>query len=147
MFTQVGDNGRRSTDPTISPNLPLTSSPAADDPSNFVTPLPSEPNDIDVPIAIRKGVRSCTQHPISNFVSYSHLSPSYRAFVSKISSICVPNRVQDALVDPKWKHAMIEEIKTLHKNDTWELTKLPKGKRTVGCKWVYTVKHRANGSV
>ena len=65
-------------------------------------------NDLDVPIAVRKGVRSCTQHPISNFVSYSHLSPSYKAFLSKISSIPVPNHVQDALADPKWKPAMIE---------------------------------------
>ena len=29
--------------------------------------------DLDLPIAIWKGVRSCTQHPISNFVSYSKL--------------------------------------------------------------------------
>ena len=30
-------------------------------------------NDLDIPIAHRKGVRSCTQYPISQFVSYENL--------------------------------------------------------------------------
>ena len=42
---------------------------------------------------------------------------------------------------------MSEEMKALHKTGTWELTTLPKGKRTVGCKWVFTVKHWADGSI
>ena len=42
---------------------------------------------------------------------------------------------------------MIEEMKALHKSGIWELMTLPKGKKTVGCKWVYTVKHRADGSI
>ena len=32
-------------------------------------------------------------------------------------------------------------------NDTWVLVPLPKGKKTVGCRWVFSVKHKANGSV
>ena len=132
---------------TTASSLPLPFSLSDEDSSgNSDIDTPS-PNDLDVPIAVRKGVRSCTQHPISQFVSYSNLSPSYRGFLSKISSISLPHRVQDALADPKWKHAMIEEMKTLHKCGTWELTTLPNGKKTVGCKWVYTVKHKANGSV
>ena len=55
---------------------------------NSYSPIPIElDSDLDVPIAVRKGVRTCTQHPISNFVSYNHLSPSYRAFLSRISSV------------------------------------------------------------
>ena len=42
---------------------------------------------------------------------------------------------------------MIEEMKALHKNHTWELVKLPIGKKTVGCRWVFTVKHNADGSI
>ena len=42
---------------------------------------------------------------------------------------------------------MIEEMKVLHKNHTWELVKLPIGKKTVGCRWVFTVKHNADGSI
>ena len=40
-----------------------------------------------------------------------------------------------------WKDAIEEEMSSLYKNDTWELTELPKGKKAVACKWVYAKKH------
>ncbi|KAH9768832.1 Integrase catalytic domain-containing protein [Citrus sinensis] len=40
----------------------------------------------------------------------------------------------------QWKLAMEEEMKSLYQNQTWELVKLLKGKRTIGNKWVYTKK-------
>ena len=52
--------------------------------------LPTVVDDLDAPIALRKGVRTCTQHPISQFVSYDRLSPSHHAFVSSLSSISIP---------------------------------------------------------
>ena len=67
--------------------------------------------------------------------------------MSKVSSISIPNHFQDVLATPEWKHAMIEEIKALRKSGIWELTELPKGKRPVGCKWMYTLKHKADGSI
>jgi hypothetical protein len=42
---------------------------------------------------------------------------------------------------------MDEEMATLDANATWELITLPKDKKTIGCKWVYKVKHNADGSV
>ncbi|GMP80286.1 hypothetical protein CsSME_00035440 [Camellia sinensis var. sinensis] len=59
----------------------------------------------------------------------------------------IAKRKGDALATSEWKLAMIEEMKALRKNGTWELTELPPGKRPVGCKWVYTVKHKADGSI
>ncbi|KAH9699706.1 hypothetical protein KPL71_024470 [Citrus sinensis] len=46
-------------------------------------------------------------------------------------------------VEEEWKLAMEEEMKSLHQNQTWELVKLPKGKRTIGNKWVYTKKQES----
>ena len=40
--------------------------------------------------------------------------------------------------------AMEEEIQSLNKNQTWELVELPKGKRAIGCKWVYKKKEAAS---
>ncbi|CAJ2662759.1 unnamed protein product [Trifolium pratense] len=37
----------------------------------------------------------------------------------------------------RWMGAMMEEMESLQKNHTWELVQLPKGKRAIGCKWVY----------
>jgi hypothetical protein len=42
---------------------------------------------------------------------------------------------------------MDEEMATLDANATWELVALPKDKKVIGCKWVYKVKHNADGSV
>ena len=33
------------------------------------------------------------------------------------------------------------------KKKTWELVKFPARKKPVGCKWVYTMKYRADGSI
>jgi len=35
----------------------------------------------DLPIALRKGKHTYTQHPLFNFISYSHLSSSFRSFI------------------------------------------------------------------
>ena len=35
----------------------------------------NEYDDLGIPIALRKGVISCTKHPISNYLGYSKLSP------------------------------------------------------------------------
>jgi hypothetical protein len=42
---------------------------------------------------------------------------------------------------------MVEELEALKKNKTWELIDLPKGKNTIGCKWIYSVKQNAEGKV
>ena len=35
---------------------------------------------------------------------------------------------------------MDEEMQSLQKNQTWKLASLPKGKKAIGCKWVYAMK-------
>ena len=42
---------------------------------------------------------------------------------------------------------MEAEIQALEKNQTWVLTSLPHGKKTIGCKWVYKMKFKANGDI
>ncbi|WJX71430.1 hypothetical protein P8452_55426 [Trifolium repens] len=38
-------------------------------------------------------------------------------------------------------------MKALEKNKTWSIMTLPDGKKTVGCKWVFTVKYNSDGSI
>ncbi|PHT77450.1 hypothetical protein T459_20972 [Capsicum annuum] len=42
---------------------------------------------------------------------------------------------------------MIKEMNALQTNNTWELVQLPKGKFTVGSRWIYTVKVGLDGTV
>ena len=54
--------------------------------------------------------------------------------------MCSPER-------EKWKDLMNKEIRSIKANEVWELVKLPKGKKTVGCKWVNKRKVGVDGSV
>ena len=42
---------------------------------------------------------------------------------------------------------MNEELDALHKNHTWDMVDLPFGRSIVGCRWVYMIKTKADGSV
>jgi hypothetical protein len=46
-----------------------------------------------------------------------------------------------------WKQAMDIEYESLIKNQTWELTSLPLGRRVVGCKWLFKQKYKSDGSI
>lgn len=42
---------------------------------------------------------------------------------------------------------MIDELQALDETHTWDLVDLPLNKKVVGCKWVYKIKTRSDGSV
>ncbi|KAL0404121.1 UNVERIFIED_CONTAM: Retrovirus-related Pol polyprotein from transposon TNT 1-94 [Sesamum radiatum] len=47
----------------------------------------------------------------------------------------------------KWLIAMQQELESLHKNQTYELVELPKGKKALKNKWVFKLKKDASGRV
>jgi hypothetical protein len=110
---------------------------------------------INLPIALWKDARAKAgipplrygfEHNITNYVSYASLSHAYRAFVASLQSIVIPKDWKEAAHDPKWREAMLEELRA-EKNKTWDLVKLPPGKKAVSCKWVFTVKKNPEGKV
>ena len=42
---------------------------------------------------------------------------------------------------------MIEEMDALTDNGTWDLVRLPVGKKAIGCRWVFTMKVNPDGSI
>lgn len=42
---------------------------------------------------------------------------------------------------------MKQELASIEKNKTWTLTKLPRGRKDVGSKWVFKVKYIADGTI
>ena len=68
-------------------------------------------------------------------------------FLSNLSKVNLPRSIDKAMKISDWREAVFEEMKALKKNGTWEICSLPKGVVPVGCKWVFTVKHKSDGTV
>lgn len=47
----------------------------------------------------------------------------------------------------RWSAAMHDELNSLHENQTWNLTELPPGRKTVKTKWVFKTKRNNDGEV
>ena len=64
-----------------------------------------------------------------------------------LATLHEPQTYREASTDPLWQIAMKEELDALTKNHTWDLVTLPPGQPVVGCKWIYKIKTRFDGSV
>nr|AFP55546.1 gag-pol polyprotein [Rosa rugosa] len=132
--------------PEVCPNLSLSNSSSVSG-SVPTKILPSRSTRGQPPKHYEPTLSAKAKYPVAKYVSTHRLSKPYAAFVNQLSSVSLPSKVQDAMKDEKWMKAMTVEMDALEKNCTWELVSLPQGKKTVGCRWVYTVKHNSDGSV
>jgi hypothetical protein len=92
-------------------------------------------------------ISSGTTHPISLFHSFHHLSPSHKAFSVSLSLTTEPKTYDEACKSQDWVNAMNTELDALAKNHTWSLVDLPAHIKPIGSKWVYKIKHKADGSI
>ncbi|GJZ78214.1 ribonuclease H-like domain, reverse transcriptase, RNA-dependent DNA polymerase [Tanacetum coccineum] len=58
-----------------------------------------------------------------------------------------PKNYKEASSNQKWIEAMKVELDSINRNNTWELTTLPKGHKAIGLKWVFKTKKDANGNI
>uniref|UniRef100_A0A2N9HDB5 Reverse transcriptase Ty1/copia-type domain-containing protein n=1 Tax=Fagus sylvatica TaxID=28930 RepID=A0A2N9HDB5_FAGSY len=86
-------------------------------------------------------------HALSSSLSYSHLSPSHKSFALALTTMSEPTSFAQASQIPHWREAMLSEFTALEANHTWVVTALPPGKQPIGCKWVYKVKLKADGTL
>ncbi|KAL4558415.1 hypothetical protein LXL04_036615 [Taraxacum kok-saghyz] len=86
-------------------------------------------------------------HSLDTVLSYDKLSKNHRAFAMSISASFEPKTYKEAAQYPEWCEAMKAELDAMAANNTWTIMPLPKNKNTVGCRWVYKVKHGSNGVI
>ena len=67
--------------------------------------------------------------------------------MTNVDSVKIPKNIEEALESVEWTRAVMEEMKALKNNETWEVSDLPKGKKTVGCKWIFTTKFKPDGHI
>ena len=63
----------------------------------------------------------------------------YMALMSKCI-VTEPYSFKEAVEDPAWVDAMVEEYDSIVRNSAWEIVPRPKGKSVVGSRWIYKVK-------
>ena len=78
---------------------------------------------------------------------YDGFSAHHYAYMVKIPEEIELNCFREAIRKKNWEAPMDEEMATLDANHTWKLMFLPHDKKAIGCKWVYKVKHNADGSM
>ncbi|GJU05270.1 retrovirus-related pol polyprotein from transposon TNT 1-94 [Tanacetum coccineum] len=52
----------------------------------------------------------------------------------------------EAVKDKRWQSAIDSELEALEQNKTWTIEKLPPNKKALGCKWVYKIKYKSDGT-
>jgi hypothetical protein len=75
-----------------------------------------------------------------------HRFGGYVALMSNISD-AEPSSFEEADKLQVWKDAMLEEYRSILKNDVWDIVPRPKDKSMVSSKWIYKIKHATDGSV
>lgn len=86
-------------------------------------------------------------YPLSYTLSYTKLSPTHRAFSIALTIHKERNTYAQAILNPRWQEAMQAEIDALQVNHAWVMTPLPLGKVPIGCKLVFKIALRADGSI
>jgi len=88
-----------------------------------------------------------TRYPLQSFLSYSSFSNAQKTFFANVSGTKEPTTYAQAILDPNWQQAMQTELTALQKTNTWTVVPLPAGHKPIGCKWVYKIKYRSDGSI
>ena len=104
--------------------------------------------------ASSSSLASAATHPprspydLSACLTYCHLDPQYKSYLMTVSQgHSTSQYFSQAVQDPLWRAAINKEIQAFEATQTWVLTPLPSGKRTIGCKWVYRVKLNPDDNV
>ena len=105
------------------------------------TPVTLPSDDLHLPIALRKGKRSCTLHPISHFISYGNFHPTYHAFSLSLTTELIPKSHLEAIKLPHWKVSMDLEYEALVKRRTCVLVPRLANTSVITCRWVFTLKY------
>ncbi|KAL2892600.1 Retrovirus-related Pol polyprotein from transposon TNT 1-94 [Bienertia sinuspersici] len=105
----------------------------------YVYELPGQDND-----------RNNTSSPgceAENDADVTTSSSEYVASFNNVMKVYEPIHYNQAIGNENWERAMQEELDALEKNETWEFTTLPEGKKALDSKWVYKVKYKQDGNV
>lgn len=88
-----------------------------------------------------------TQEVTLNFDSDDEEQNFYSDGEALLAEMEEPSSFGEAVGHSEWLAAMNNEIESIERNGTWELTTLPAGQKPIGLKWVYKLKKNSEGEV
>lgn len=86
-------------------------------------------------------------YPITHYHSLNSLSPSHQKFALAVTNAAEPTSYNEASKQECWVKAMESELDALKHNKTWIFVDSPPNIKPIGSKWVYKIKHKADGSI
>ena len=120
-------------------NASPTNSPILQSPPSIATTSPTSP-----PLKLRtiadlyantQPIKLSTQHPLPT------------CFLASRNSPVEPSTHHQALQDPHWTKAMHAEYQALMDNHTWSLVPKNEDMNIIGCRWIFKLKLKSNGSI
>ncbi|KAL4362743.1 hypothetical protein GQ457_04G027460 [Hibiscus cannabinus] len=137
----VEDHASASVEDQVAPVLDFVQ-PLSTRPSRVIK-MPQKYKDYQVNLPKSKS----TPHSVAQVLSYHNVSSHHQSFVAAVDSLKEPKNYKQAVLHECWRKAMEDEILALETNHTWDLVSLPPGKKTIGCKWVFRTKLKADGTL
>ena len=106
----------------------------------------------------RKRKPACAREIIQEAERYgapegsTRISKKPKTFSNYVDLMCdriyqEPTNSEESLQKKEWVEAMMEEYQSIMKNDVWDIVPKLEGKSVVSSKWIYNIKHAADGSI
>ena len=141
VVTEELGRGHRKTIPSVRLRDYVTyNAQAGPDKQNTISSLQSE-----LPSTV-PGKTKCL-YPITDYITDENFSEHHKAFLAAVSARVIPKNYKEEFADERWKKAVRGEADALEINRTWDVLDLPPGKKAIGCKWVFTIKYNADGTI
>ena len=87
----------------------------------------------------------------SNRQNQGQMPAHFDDYLLSINDICQePTSYKEAMRSANkenWEAAVKEELKSINKNQTWDLVELPEGRKAIGSKWVFKLKQDSTGKL
>src|SRR5690606_32824867 len=87
------------------------------------------------------------EHPSQAVCTFAEFPEEHCTFMVSLDESFVPRTYEEAMKHDLWKESVGDEADAMIRNDTWYESELPKGKKAVSSRWIFTIKYLANGKV
>jgi Reverse transcriptase (RNA-dependent DNA polymerase) len=145
IFNETQFPFKNVSEPSLSPLQPLPSHSLTILPSSH--PSPSFPGTSTPPPSLTSSTHYMqTRHKTNSLKP--RLFPNHQVYTTAVTSTEVePTGYTSAAKFPHWRQAMASELTALALNSTWDLVPLPANAHAIGCKWLFKIKKKADGSI